>query len=1739
MRKNRKSIAVVLISILLLQVFSGFGGTVLGAPAEKALIGQLGNDGSIYYKGISPVGEGEAVNVTGIGTTVSENASINEIAGLTLGQWRMYYSTNSTVVMEVKIAVETAGTYQIAMGNHFKMPAKASMQVNGGEKTTFDTDTQTADYKPRWDIAGTFDLTAGVNTLTITTPEGTGGNMRLDTIRITADHTPEVSPSIETTPSTQVSETPSASPAIGYLSGVAGNDGKLYYKGQGNVGPNEAIVYTEGEQAGTLVPSLNTSITQAGGLTFDEWRIYYLVSSNKYIDIKFNVETAGTYQIELGNKFKMPETVIAQINGGDKKTFQASQTKDYEERWDIAGIFELKQGVNVLRLSTSGVTGNMRFDTLRLGEAEAQTSPSADVSESPSASPAAGYLSGALGDDGNIYYKGQGELGGAVEASDGAIIAPNSSFAEIAGLTFSQWRLYMTGGSTSYIRVKIDVEEAGRYKLELGNYFNMPVSFYLNLNGTGQQLVSGTNQAGSYKDRWDLLGYYDLREGINTIELSPMVQGTLRFDTLRLGDPSDEPEPEDAYFFDDGDPDVFKLVGALNDGDQTGSTYSGTNYNTTSLWSYINDSYGQLELKDLPAGKYELYYHIPMIHANNTKEMYVEVSTKLGQTYETKLDLTAEGGHREGEWVKLGEELYTFDYLNTGYVRAGKTENGDKGCYRIDAVKAVRVEQIEMPPRVKNLTVEGTWRPGGTLTGKYEFIQDNFYDEKDSILKWYSSADSQSWTEIGTGKELILTENEIGKYIKFEVTPVCDTENQAIKTGEPVSVIADRKPEKDSAGKAYDLRVDGKLLAGQELTAWYSFEDSNLDPEGDSVYQWYRAGSANGAMTAIEGANGSCKAGDTIRYTLTQADIGAYIQLIVTAKSSNLTRDTKSDSMGPVVEIPADAPTAKWAAISGAATTDRPMTAFYAYNQKNGVPEGNSLIQWYISDSRDGEYTPIPNASGKSYQATAEQKYQYIKFSVTPVSETGWSGETVESEPKQIKWDLDWYDEFDYESADGGKAPFTDKWVAENSRQGHILSGRYHKNVEVSDGVLKLKQFHEDPPVNGQDWTAGSVHSNAKLGYGYYEARYKYAAAAGLNNSFWIYSQHAGGPGPHYEIDMNEGHYTRSINSNIQSSALGVKENINYRPDYVETMADDFHTFEMEWNENELLMYCDGKLYRRSENVFCDPVTNPAYVYFSVAVMAWAGAVNMDVDGSVMEVDYFRYYKCGDDSSSYVDTEGLCQTIDNAQKAVDSAVIGSKVGNYKQSSVDTLKQAIASAKAALGKSGLTQEEVRQAQSTLAAAMDTFYESMVSTGVLSADDNVITLPEVFTKDVVITALSNHFDAQLRVKKDAFLARNVTYRTKVQIGRKEYTAELLLNRNTTFEGDADADGYITLHLPRQGSGSFDVTVPGSVNGSLDMGITGTNSPVRLMIMDFGNVNDVSVGYIHPSYLSGSFVPLKTAESWVRNGVEDTDTLLKQYEMQQVTLGVDPAHYAIWTKGLSPVIFYKPTNTPDDPDESIIHNGGNPNPPYYPDEKPSPSPSEEPTVSPSTEPTNNPVDFKDIKDHWAEKEIVELAEKDIIKGVTEDEFMPDKSITRAEFTALIVRTLGLQLADYKNGFNDVKETDWFAQEIQTALENGIISKDEMFRPNDTMTREEMTKVMVEALKKATGEEDLEKADLGQFKDAEEISGWAKEYVAEALHTGLIKGISEEEFSPKTNATRAQGAVMIHRLLGMIAKG
>ena len=53
--------------------------------------------------------------------------------------------------------------------------------------------------------------------------------------------------------------------------------------------------------------------------------------------------------------------------------------------------------------------------------------------------------------------------------------------------------------------------------------------------------------------------------------------------------------------------------------------------------------------------------------------------------------------------------------------------------------------------------------------------------------------------------------------------------------------------------------------------------------------------------------------------------------------------------------------------------------------------------------------------------------------------------------------------------------------------------------------------------------------------------------------------------------------------------------------------------------------------------------------------------------------------------------------------------------------------------------------------------------------------------------------------------------------------------------------------------------------------------------------------------------------------------------------------------------------------------------------------------------------------------------------------------------------------------------------------------------------------------------------------FNDRETIGPWASESVATMLDQGVIKGYEDNTFRPKNPATRAEVAVLLHRLVSM----
>ncbi|NLB53919.1 MAG: hypothetical protein GX808_13420, partial [Syntrophomonadaceae bacterium] len=185
-------------------------------------------------------------------------------------------------------------------------------------------------------------------------------------------------------------------------------------------------------------------------------------------------------------------------------------------------------------------------------------------------------------------------------------------------------------------------------------------------------------------------------------------------------------------------------------------------------------------------------------------------------------------------------------------------------------------------------------------------------------------------------------------------------------------------------------------------------------------------------------------------------------------------------------------------------------------------------------------------------------------------------------------------------------------------------------------------------------------------------------------------------------------------------------------------------------------------------------------------------------------------------------------------------------------------------------------------------------------------------------------------------------------------------------------------------------------------------------------------------------------------------------------------------------------------------------------------------------------SPKTFKDVGKHWAEKDINDIASRLVVSGVGDDKFEPDRDITRAEFSAIVVRALGLMSpGSSKDAFIDVMKKTWYYDAVSIAYEYGIISGYEngKFGPDDKITREQAMIMIARAMKitrlkvgLADGEADKL---LTSFTDANSAAEYAKANIASCVKAGIVSGRSGKLIAPKDNITRAEAAVIVQRLL------
>lgn len=163
---------------------------------------------------------------------------------------------------------------------------------------------------------------------------------------------------------------------------------------------------------------------------------------------------------------------------------------------------------------------------------------------------------------------------------------------------------------------------------------------------------------------------------------------------------------------------------------------------------------------------------------------------------------------------------------------------------------------------------------------------------------------------------------------------------------------------------------------------------------------------------------------------------------------------------------------------------------------------------------------------------------------------------------------------------------------------------------------------------------------------------------------------------------------------------------------------------------------------------------------------------------------------------------------------------------------------------------------------------------------------------------------------------------------------------------------------------------------------------------------------------------------------------------------------------------------------------------------------------------------VDFPDVESTASYAQAVqELSALDVISGYDDGTFGPDKLVTRAEITKMIVDALAerssAEASTESTKFADVSADHWAKGYINQGVANGFIAgmSDTEFDPDANVTYVQAQKMLVSA--------------IGYETYAQAQGGWPTGYKTYAASLDITKGISG--ITDNTELTRAQVAQMI----------
>lgn len=174
-----------------------------------------------------------------------------------------------------------------------------------------------------------------------------------------------------------------------------------------------------------------------------------------------------------------------------------------------------------------------------------------------------------------------------------------------------------------------------------------------------------------------------------------------------------------------------------------------------------------------------------------------------------------------------------------------------------------------------------------------------------------------------------------------------------------------------------------------------------------------------------------------------------------------------------------------------------------------------------------------------------------------------------------------------------------------------------------------------------------------------------------------------------------------------------------------------------------------------------------------------------------------------------------------------------------------------------------------------------------------------------------------------------------------------------------------------------------------------------------------------------------------------------------------------------------------------------------------------------------------YKDINPkEWYHDGVHYCIENNLIIGYPSNYYGPHDNLTRGQLVTILWRLEGAPIVNYKMTFEDVHENDFYLNAVRWCQSLGIVEgyNNEMFGPNDAITREQIAVIMWRYAKYKNYNVNIEDNNIFSYNDASTISEWAILAMEWLCGEGIIQG-ENNNLMAKAFTTRSQAAAIIQR--------